>query len=198
MADYTTAYADRSATVLTNIKTPNNLEIEFVSGESIRPDEIDFRPYDKPSISVNTGARFAKHDIIGGTTVRQKVGKEPRQITISGVCTEAVARDLEHLHRVTVVTLLSDRMQGITGGGVKAQVASVSTSPLEQGGAADMDSGEFLYDYTINLVEIDELGFFETQIAELLSLETATNIEKIVTSSVGRALNTAADTAEDL
>ena len=139
---YATSFDDRASTIITNITTDGDVELGF--------SEIDFSPYDNPNINVTSGARFAVHEVIGGTTVRQKIGEEPTEITIQGVCTENVSVQIDLLRRALLVTLLSDR----TPNGIRAQVASATTEPLEDGGAADMNRGDFLYEFTINLVEI--------------------------------------------
>lgn len=139
---YADAFDDRAATLITEIQTDESVELAF--------DEIDFSPYDNPNISVDSSARFSVHEIIGGTTVRQKIGEEPTEVNIEGVCTEEVAVQIDQLRRAFVVTLLSDRIPN----GIRAQVASASTEPLEDGGAANMDRGEFLYEFNINLVEV--------------------------------------------
>lgn len=150
MADYTSAYDNRSGTVITSITTDPDVQLSF-SSSSVRSDEIDFAPYDNPDIDVTTSARFAEHEIIGGTTVRQKLGEDPREISMSGVCTERVATEIDQLDKAKLVTLLTDRIPG----GARCQVASTRTEVLEPGGVADMDKGEFLYYYSINLVEVE-------------------------------------------
>lgn len=139
---YQNSFDERAATLITNITTDDDVELGF--------DEIDFSPYDNPNISVTSGARFAVHEVIGGTTVRQKIGEEPTEVTVQGVCTEQVAVQVDQLRRAFLVTLLSDR----TPNGIRAQVASASTDPLHDGGAADASDGDFLYEFSINLVEI--------------------------------------------
>lgn len=141
--NYAQAYQDRASTLITNIETDSDVELAF--------DEIDFDPYDNPNISIDSSARFAVHDIIGGTTVRQKIGEDPTEVTLNGVCSEDVATQIDQLRRAKLVTLLSDRVPN----GMTCQIASSSTDPLDDGGATDMDRGEFLYEYNINLVEID-------------------------------------------
>lgn len=141
---YESAYDGRSETIITNITSDESATLD------IDDDEIDFSPYDNPNISIDSSARFAVHDIIGGTTVRQKVGEDPTEVHIQGVCTEDVAAEVDELRKAKLVTLLSDRVNG----SLRCQVASSSTDPLEPGGAADMDRGDFLYEFNINLVEI--------------------------------------------
>jgi hypothetical protein len=140
---YIEAYQGRSNTVLENITTDSDVVLNFNS--------IDFAPFGNPTVSVDSAARFAVHEIIGGTTVRQKIGEEPREIDVSGVCTEDVARQINQLNKAKLCSLNSDTLDDI----VRCQIASSSTSPLEDGGAADMDEGDFLYTFDISLVEIE-------------------------------------------
>ena len=140
--NYENAFDDRASTIITEITTDDDTQLPF--------GEIDFSPYDNPNISVTSGARFAVHEIIGGTTVRQKIGEDPTEVVVQGVCTERVATRVDQLRRAVLVTLLSDR----TPNGIRAQVASASTEPLHDGGAADASDGDFLYEFSINLVEI--------------------------------------------
>lgn len=136
------AFSDRSDTIIENITTDSGVTLTF--------EVIDFNPYGNPTISVDSSARFAVHDILGGTTVRQKIGEKPREITVQGVCTEPVVRKVNQLNKAKLVSLNSD----VIGDVVRCQVASTSTDPIEDGGAADMDGGEFLYDFSISLVEV--------------------------------------------
>lgn len=139
---YENAFDDRASTIITDVTSDDDVQLPF--------NEIHFEPYDNPNISVTSGARFAVHEVIGGTTVRQKIGEEPTEVTVQGVCTERVAVQIDQLRRAFLVTLLSDR----TPNGIRAQVASASTEPLHDGGAADASDGDFLYEFSINLVEI--------------------------------------------
>ena len=139
---YVDAFRGRSETVIENITTDEGTILTF--------DEIDFEPYGNPTVGVETSARFAVHEILGGTTVRQKIGEDPREITVQGVCTEDVAFRINQLEKAKLVSLNSDSIGGIA----RCQVASTSTDPMERGGAADMDGGDFLYDYNINLIEV--------------------------------------------
>jgi len=143
-AGYTNAYDNRGSTIITDIETDSDVSLGF--------DEIDFSPFDNPNIGIDSSARFAVHEILGGTTVRQKIGEEPTQVSIDGVCTEEVAIKVDQLKESYLVKLLSDRVPD----GINGQIASTSTDPLEDGGAADMDRGDFLYEFSINLVEVME------------------------------------------
>lgn len=139
---YVESHEDRSETYITDIITDGSMDLAF--------EEITFDPYGNPNLSIDSSARFAVHEIIGGTTVRQKIGEDPLEISISGVCTEEVAGQIDALHYARSVKLISERLPN----GVTCQVGSISTSPLEDGGAANLDEGEFLYEFGISLVEI--------------------------------------------
>jgi hypothetical protein len=109
--------------------------------------------YKAPAISVDTAGRFVKHDIIGGSTVRQKIGEDPIEVSIKGVCREPVARRLDQLRNAKYGTILSKRLPDES---LRVQFASTTTSPLDDGGAVALtdDDGEFLYTYTLSTVEI--------------------------------------------
>jgi hypothetical protein len=142
MTDYRDAHQGRVNTVIGNFVLDD--------GTSIELDNISFDPYNNPTVAVDTSARFATHEIIGGTTVRQKIGEDPREIEISGVCTEETAQEVSLLHKVALCDLYHYKLVEI----ITCQVASTSTDPLEDGGAVDADTGEFLYEFNINLVEV--------------------------------------------
>lgn len=142
---YESSFNTRSKTLIENIDPDDGVS------ENDVPDIVDFSPYDNPNISVDAAARFAVHEIIGGSTVRQKIGEEPTEVQIEGVCTEDVAQDVDALRKAKNATLISDRINS----SMRCQIASTSTSPLADGGAADADSGDFLYEFNINMVEID-------------------------------------------
>jgi len=114
---------------------------------------IEFE-YSAPAISVDSSGRFVKHEIIGGMTVRQKIGENPINVDISGVCKESIAKKLDGLRNAKYGKIFSNRLPGES---LTVQFASVSTSPLEDGGAVALtdSSSEFLYQYTISAVEIE-------------------------------------------
>ena len=128
-------------------------EIIGIEGSDTGPipsGDIEFE-YSNPSVGIDTGGNFVKHDIIGGPTVRQRVGAQPKQISISGVVKQDTAQQLELLQNASSATLISDRF---AEGSVFVHVVSVTTDPLEDGGAADMTDGEFLYSFSMECVEI--------------------------------------------
>lgn len=140
---YTDSFDGRCETVLDNITWDE-------TARQTGPNTIDFGDYANPDIEVDGSARFAVHEIVGGTTVRQRIGQDPIEIAIDGVCDEDTAAEVDLLRSAELVTVISARLEN----NVRCQVASTSTAPLSSGGAADMKSGEFLYEYSINLVEV--------------------------------------------
>lgn len=116
-------------------------------------EQINFR-YTAPAISVDTAGRFVTHEIIGGDTVRQKIGEDPLEVDAGGICTQSNARRLDNLRDAKYGTVYSKRLPG---GSVTVQFASISTSPMDDGGAVAIDdeSGEFLYSYDISMVEVN-------------------------------------------
>lgn len=104
--------------------------------------------YSQPDIEVDTSGRFATHEVIGDTTVRQKLGDSPAEISITGVCTEEEANRVDVLSNYDYVEVVSSRWEGT------AQVASANTSPLSSGGTQNA-SEEWLHDFTIELSEVD-------------------------------------------
>ncbi len=112
--------------------------------------------YPNPNISIDTAGRFVKHEIIGGPVVRQKVGEDPIQLGINGVCVEEKAKQIDALKDARFGKLMTSR---VPGGSIPVQFASASTDPIADGGGAKRsggpdDSSELLYNYTINVIEI--------------------------------------------
>jgi len=133
-----------------------NFEDDAPEGVFDYVNKITFREEERvginnPTISIDSAGRFAKHNIIGGTTVRQKIGDEPLEIQITGVCFEDTARKIDELRNARNGVLHSERFAGDE---VTVQFASTSTDPLSDGGAADLESGELLYRYRINAIEV--------------------------------------------
>jgi len=127
-------------------------EIEEITGRESSGTSISFT-YTAPAISTDIAGRFATHEIIGGSTVRQKIGEDPIEVTIDGVCRESTAKQMDTLRDAKYGTLISNRLPG---GSLQAQFASISSNPLEDSGAVAItdDTGEFLYTYTISAVEV--------------------------------------------
>lgn len=133
--------------------------IEYEDDATRATNPINNFSYKRPSMSVDTSGRFAKHEIIGGSTVRQKIGEDPIEVSISGVCTEERAKDLDGLRDAKFGTIKSKRLVGET---LDCHFASVSTSPLEDGGAVSFfgrddgkaEQGNFLYTFDLECVEV--------------------------------------------
>lgn len=130
--------------------------IESIKGSDTgpTPGSIDFE-YNNPAIGIDTGGNYVTHDIIGGATVRQRIGDKPLEVDISGICTEETAGQLELLRNAKYGTIHASRLPT---GSVQVHFVSINTTPMEDGGSADMNSGEFLYSYTLNCVEILDTG----------------------------------------
>ena len=114
------------------------------------PSSISFE-YEGVAMSVDTAGRFATHEIIGGSTVRQKIGEEPIEVSISGVCFESTAKDIDRLRDAMHGTIYSGRLPG---GSLTVQFASSTTSPMSDSGAVDLTEGKFLYSFTLECVEV--------------------------------------------
>lgn len=133
-----------------------NIEYEDDATRATNP--INDFSYARPSMSVDTSGRFATHEIIGGSTVRQKIGEEPIEVSISGVCVEERAKDLDGLRDAKFGTIKSKRL---VNDSLDCHFASVSTSPLEDGGAVQFfdsdglgEQGDFLYSFQLECVEV--------------------------------------------
>lgn len=124
-----------------NISAP---ESPLVTGEL--PATLELK-YGQPNISIDTSARYQTHETIGGPTIRQKVGTDPVNISVDGVCTLEEANAIDALRFEQVVFLDSNRIA------TRCQVASTSTEPMDDGGAIDMD-GQFTHNFNISLVSV--------------------------------------------
>lgn len=132
-------------------------DARFRSGESIVMDE-----YPNPTVAIDGSGRFAKHEIIGGATVRQKIGEDPLNISVSGVCEQRNANKIDALRDARTGKMFSSRFPGSTdsdgtnegGGSLLVQFGSTSTEPITDGGAADFKTGNLLYSYSINAIEV--------------------------------------------
>jgi len=123
--------------------------------------DIDLK-YEQPNISVSTSARFATHEVIGNVTVRQKLGEDPDELSVEGVCTHEEANQIDQLKDEELVEVVSNRWNG------QAQVASTNTRPIAEGGGRDNDQ-EWLHRFTVELVGIREDTFdFDFDFGEFL------------------------------
>ena len=115
--------------------------------------------YDAPAVSIDSKGRFAKHEVIGDTTVSQKIGEEPLDVSISGVCSQDAAKKIDSLRDATHGMIRHKRLPGDS---LMVQFASASTSPLEDGGAVALTgqsgggtSDQFLHSFDMTCKEID-------------------------------------------
>ena len=108
--------------------------------------------YAAPAISVDTSGRFVNQEIVGGSTVRQKIGEEPIEVVVNGVVKEPNARRLDNLRDAKYGDIYSSRLPG---GSLRVQFASTSTSPLKDSGAVQIADEEFLYSFTLSCVEVN-------------------------------------------
>jgi hypothetical protein len=113
---------------------------------------IQFK-YGAPAVSVDAKGRFTKHDVIGGTTVRQKTGEEPLEVKVTGVCKESIAKRLAALRDAKYGDIKSNSLPQDR---LTVQFSSVSTSPMNNSGAVEFEQGdaEFLYNFDLSCVEI--------------------------------------------
>ena len=114
--------------------------------------------YDQPDVSISSQGRYVEHEVIGGMTVRQKVGEEPKQISVTGLCLEDTASDFEDLHREDFITFTHHILGGAgEAGSMNFQVESVDIDPFSSGGgvATSGDETEMVYQYNITLVEAE-------------------------------------------
>lgn len=123
-------------------------------GNLIEGGNITFE-YRRPEISIDNKARYVEHEIIGGKTVRQKVGEEPREATINGIVIEETARQLDKLNEANTGLIKCDRLPS---GSMPSQFPSVSTSPMSSGGSARIEDGELLYTFDMKAVEVKRLA----------------------------------------
>lgn len=104
--------------------------------------------YDQPNVSVDSTTRFTEYETIDGPIVRQRIGPGLVEVSIEGVCTTAEAAILDNLRHEDTIEIISERYNG------QVQIAAASTSPLEDGGALDLD-GQFTHTFGIELVEVE-------------------------------------------
>lgn len=109
--------------------------------------------YPNPTVAIDTAGRFAKHEIIGGSTVRQKIGEDPINVSINGVCKRRTANQIDSLRDAKSGKIFSDRLPG-SNDSLRVQFGSTSTEPMTDGGSADLKDGRYLYTFQINAIEV--------------------------------------------
>jgi len=141
-------FANKTPFSITNVSYPST---GSGSSGNLGPSSIEFGKYTNPTIAIDTSGRFAKHEIVGGTTVRQKIGEDPINVSINGVCKPQTAKNIDKLRNAINGKIFSDRLPG---GSLVVQFGSTSTEPLDDGGAADIEDGKFLYTFQMNCIEV--------------------------------------------
>jgi hypothetical protein len=142
---------ERDANVVSIYENEDNYETRD-DGSILTVDEVVFE-YENPTVAIDGAGRFTKHQIIGGKTVRQKTGEDPLNVSINGVCVQSTANKIDTLRDARHGTINSERLPNGEGS-LRVQFGSTSTEPLTDGGAAKLTSGELLYTYTINCIEV--------------------------------------------
>jgi hypothetical protein len=137
----------------------------FYDGNDIQDkDTIEFEEEENisinnPMIAIDSSSRFATHEIIGGGVVRQKIGQDPLEVTINGVCFAETAKKIDALRYATYGRIYSDRFpNGVPGENssfLDVHFASASTEPLVEGDAINIEKKKRLYSYTLNCVEVN-------------------------------------------
>lgn len=150
------AFDDQSSFALKALKFEDGFSPKFEeTGADGSPQLKLNERYNRPRVGIDTAARFVEHEIIGAKKVRQRVGSNPIELTINGVCQRPRANEIDQLHRVETAQLQSERLPQQKSK-IPVHIASATTEPLEDGGAADAKTGELLYTFTINAVEVIE------------------------------------------
>jgi hypothetical protein len=150
------AFEEHTDFALTDLTFEDGFTPDFGDAEGSENPQLKLdERYNRPRVAIDTAARFVDHEIIGGKKVRQRVGSDPIELSVNGVCQRPRANEIDQLHRVKTAQLQSERLpQDKTR--LPVQIASTTTEPLEDGGAADARTGELLYTFTINAVEVIE------------------------------------------
>lgn len=126
------------------------------------PSNITFE-FDNAMLALDMSGRFTKHEIIGGSTVRQKIGEDPINVSIDGVCFEETGTELIQLRDAKRGIIYSNQLPN---GALEVQFASASVTPLDEGGAVDLTEGRFLYEFSLNCIEIGSASNATTGIDE--------------------------------
>ena len=150
------AFDDQPAFALKDLTFEDGFSPEFEQTDNNGNLQLNLNErYNRPRVAIDTAARFVEHEIIGAKKVRQRVGSDPIELSINGVCQRPRANEIDQLHRVETAQLQSERLPQQKSK-IPVHIASTTTEPLEDGGAADAKTGELLYTFTINAVEVIE------------------------------------------
>lgn len=126
------------------------------SGYGREPARIGFLyfTYADPAVNVDTEQRTVEHETIDDTIVVQTIGRNPDSISIDGVVTEWELDTIDDLTKQGVIELRTERWSG------DVIVQSTSTTFKR----AKNEYGYWLYDATIECIEVDE----QTPLEELI------------------------------
>lgn len=102
--------------------------------------------YSDPNVSVGAEANTVEHETIDDTIVVQQLGRRAERITVDGVVAEPEAGFIDLLPTFGIVSLRTERWSG------DVIVRSTNSDPMQ---AVDND-GEWLYDVTIECIEVEE------------------------------------------
>lgn len=106
---------------------------------------IEFR-YADPSVNVTTEQRTVEHETIDDEIVVQVLGRKPDQITITGTVADYELAFIDDLTTKGVVNIRTERWTG------NVIVKSTSTDFKR----AKNEEGNWLYDATLNCIEVEE------------------------------------------
>lgn len=109
---------------------------------AVRVGDIEFT-YSQPHVAVDSANRTKKHKLLSEVAVVQKLGTEPLNLEISGMCTTEEAKAVDNLVVNDKVEVRSHRKS------CAAVVQDSSTSPRNE-----IRMGKHLHDFTINVTEI--------------------------------------------
>lgn len=102
--------------------------------------------YADPSVSVTTEQRTVEHETLDDDIVVQTMGRLPDQISVEGVVTEDELFLIDNLTESGVIELRTERWKG------NIVVKSTSTDFKR----AKAEKGKWLYDATIECIEVEE------------------------------------------
>lgn len=131
----------------------------MVQRDPARIEFLEFT-YADPAVSVTTEQRTVEHETIDDQIIVQALGRKPDQVSIEGVVPNYELRTLDDLTTQGVVELRTARWEG------DIIVKSVSTDFKR----AKNQNGSWLYDVTIDAVEVDEQ--YDDYVGVVASAET--------------------------
>lgn len=112
--------------------------------------------YSDPGVDVSTEQRTVEHETIDNQTVVQVIGRKPDQVTVNA---DVPSRELPLIDKLTTAGVIELRTERWSG-----DVIVKSTSTNFQ--RAKNHEGQWLYEATIECLEVDELSGLEELIDE--------------------------------